>query len=273
MQNTGVLQAKTAEDIDKTYDLTIRRLDKLVSSDGIDAADEAILNTSIAFQSLSAQQNRSAEIQVKTREGDIITINFNQSSSSSQTALKLQQGDSSIQAFQKSADQSSAFSISIEGELNPDEQKALQKLLKKMHKVSNAFFQGNNKTALKHALKLGFNDKQLASFSINLSQQKSFQAVTAYQQTAMPEQKINSNLLSQAGEFMAQAKTLLQGAESALQSFAEPQQSFNELFSSIGLLTRQDSPEEDDIEDQTAFSRIVNQLGQDAFAGELRQAG
>lgn len=136
---------------------------------------------------------------MKTREGDVVTISFSQSSSSSRSALQVQQGDSSLQAFQESDSENSGFSISIEGNLNRDEQKSLQKLMKKMHKVSNAFFHGNGKAALKHALKLGFNDQQIAGFSMDLSMQKSVQAVAAYQQTSVPQQNVQPDLLRRPG--------------------------------------------------------------------------
>ncbi len=269
LQKSGVLQGQIAEDVDKTYDLTLQRLDKFASLKSPDANDKTVLDTPVTFQSLTAQQSHTTEIQVKTREGDIVTINLTQSSSNRLAALQLQQGDATLQAFRKSHEETRGFSISIEGDLNPDEQKALQKLLKKMHKISNDFFQGNQKKALQHALKLGFDDKQLASFSINLSRRKSFQAIIAYQQTAQPEQKIQAGLLAQAGEFMSHAQAMLNDAKSTLRPLAEPQQSFKELFSSIGLLNSQNTPETDA---QTAFSVIVNQLSQSVFAGETRQA-
>ncbi len=276
LQGVGALQGKIAGDVDKIQDLTMQGLDDLASqntpSTQDDSAVDSRIDSTMAFQSLAMQQSRSAEIQVKTREGDVVTISFSQSSSSSRSALQVQQGDSSMQAFQESDSENSGFSISIEGNLNRDEQKSLQKLMKKMHKVSNAFFHGNGKAALKHALKLGFNDQQIAGFSMDLSMQKSVQAVAAYQQTSVPQQNVQPDLLAQAGDFLSRAKTMLADAESVLQALAEPRQSFNDLFSGIGSLTGQNSAGADDPVDQALYSSIVDQIGRNAFVGEAREA-
>jgi len=282
LQGLGVLQGKVAEDVGKTEDLTMQGLDKLASQeklasqDKLTSKDDSAVNSSVdstmAFQSLAMQQSRSADIQVKTREGDVVTISFNQSASSSQSALQVRQGDSSLQAFQESYSENSGFSISIEGDLNKDEQKSLQKLMKKMHKVSNAFFHGNGKAALKHAQKLGFNDQQIASFSMDLSTRKSVQAVAAYQQTSVPQQTVQPDLLAQAGDFMNQARAMLSDAQTALQSLAEPRQSFQDLFSGIGLLTSQSSTEAEEPGDQALFSGVVDKLSQGVSDAETREA-
>ncbi len=65
---------------------------------------------------------------------------------------------------------------------------------------------------------------------------------------------------------------MLVDAESALQALAEPQQSFNDLFSGIGSLTGQNSAGADDPVDQELFSSVVDQIGRNAFAGEAREA-
>jgi len=266
LQNSGVLQGQIAENIDKTYDLTLQRMEELASSNNATEIDKPSIDATMSFQSLNIQQSRSAQIQVKTREGDVVTINFNQSSSNKRSSLQIQQDDFNLAIFQEDSEENKGLSISIEGDLNHDEQKALRKLLKKMTKVSNAFFHGDNKTALKHAMKLGLNDKQLASFSLNLNAQKSVQAIAAYQQTAAPKQNVQPGLLAQAGEFLDQAKTLLKDAETALQPLASPQQDFNELFSSVGLLSQQKSPETVKSEDQALFSKVVHQLGRNLFS-------
>ncbi len=276
LQNLGMLQGKIAEDVNNTYDLTMRGLDKLASQAKLASTNETTVNprvdTTMRFQNVAIQQSRSAEIQVKTREGDTVTISFSQSASSSRSALQVRQGDSSLQAFQESYSENSDFSISIEGDLNQDEQKSLQKLMKKMQKVSDAFFHGSGKAAVQHAQKLGFNDQQIAGFSMDLSMRNSVQAVAAYQQTSAPQQTVQPDLLAQAGDFMNQAKTMLADAQTSLQSLAEPRQSFQELFSGIGLLTSQSSTGAEESGDQALFSGVVDKLSENVSAAEVQEA-
>ena len=235
LQGLGALQGEIAENVDKTYDLTMQGLEQL-ESNGVSVGE-----STMAFQSLATQASRSAEIQIETQEGDIVTVSFNQSISSSRSALQIDQAGSSLGAFQESHEESSGFNITVEGDLNKDEQKSLKKLMKNMHKVSNAFFHGNGKAAMKHAQKMGFNTEQIAGFSMDLSMQKYVQAVAAYQQTREPEQAMNTDVLSQVGNFINQAKDLLADVDAALQSLADPKRTFNDLFAEIGLLMNDES--------------------------------
>ena len=61
------------------------------------------------------------------------------------------------------------FSFSVEGELNSDEITALNDLLGKVSDLSATFYSGNLEGAFEQALSLGYDDEQIASFSLNLT--------------------------------------------------------------------------------------------------------
>ena len=194
------------------------------------------IRSAMSFHSLEKSLSQSADVQIKTQEGDVISISFQSLAESSKTAFQLDQGNTQIRAYGESQSSKLDFSISIKGDLNEDEQKAIHQLMQKIKKVSKEFFQGDINAAFEHAQKLGFNSQQISSFSLDLNRTESVQAVAAYKQTSFPAQSVNADLLQQASDFLAETKNLLADSAVALESLAEPKQSFSDLFANIGAL-------------------------------------
>lgn len=218
----------------------------------------------MALQAASTSIHHSADIQITTKEGDVITINLNESKSSRSHALQAEQGDNNISVYSEVNSSASSFNISIDGDLNENEQKSLTDLINKMSKVSDDFFKGNVESAFKHAQKVGFDIEQIAGFSMELRKEKSVQAVTAYQQTAVPEQNINADLLKLAGDFIAETKAFMADADAMLDSFAQPRQAFADLFAGIAQMDAIDNEAENDNE-QSMFLKIIENIGNDIF--------
>jgi len=218
----------------------------------------------MAMQSVATSINHSAEIQITTQQGDVVTISFNQAATSSQSVFQAEQGNSEISAYNESHSYESGFSMSIEGNLNEDEQKSLTDLINKMSKVSDKFFKGDVESAFKHGLKVGFDTEQIASFSMDLSREKSVQAVAAYQQTIMPEQNVNTDLLKQAGDFLAQTKAFMSESAAMLESFAEPKQVFTDLFTGVGQMNKA-IPEKLDDTSKPLFLKMIENISNDIF--------
>nr|WP_305906437.1 DUF5610 domain-containing protein [Methylomarinum sp. Ch1-1]MDP4519121.1 DUF5610 domain-containing protein [Methylomarinum sp. Ch1-1] len=131
LQNLGVLQGQIAADVEETIGLTMRGIDQLQSPQAL---------TEMAYQSVSMQSSRTAELELETREGDKVTISFGQFASTSSDALSVSQSGASLSAFRYDETFGSELTISIEGDLNRDEQKAVRHLLQDMNKIGNAFF-------------------------------------------------------------------------------------------------------------------------------------
>ena len=229
--------------------------------------DSGVTESRMAMQGIATSISHSAEIQVKTREGDLVTISFNQASTSSSSAFQMEQGDSKISIYSESYSLSSGFSMSIEGDLNEEETESLAKLIKKMSKVSDKFFKGNINAAFKHAQKVGFDTEQIASFSMSLEMEKSVQAVAAYQQTTLPEQHVDADLLKQAGKFLAETKQFLADTETMLESLAKPEQYFSDLFAGMGHLYSSFQDEEEN-SNEPLFLKLIENIAKDLFNGK-----
>ncbi len=224
-------------------------------------ANSRDISSRMAMQSLSTSTSHSADIQVTTKEGDVVTISLNQSASSSRSSFYAEQGNNKIAAYEESSSYASGFSMSIDGDLNEDEQKSLTELINKMSKVSDKFFNGNINAAFKHAQNIGFDTEQISGFSMSLNKEKSIQAVAAYQQTAMPEQNINTDLLKQASDFLTQTKEFMADTRAALDSLSDPKQAFADLFAGIGQMHLEAQEELDSDKDDALFLKIIENIG------------
>ncbi|NOQ17225.1 MAG: hypothetical protein GQ581_09210 [Methyloprofundus sp.] len=221
--------------------------------------------TEMGFQSYASRTSHSAEIEVRTQEGDIVTINISELAESSQSEFQARQGNNSLSIYSETSSYSSSFSLSVEGDLNEDELKSINDLVKQMTKVSDKFFDGNTVSAFKHANKIGFNTEQLSGFSMDLNRERSVQAVSAYQQTTVPEQNINTDLIKQAGDFLAQTKEFLADANAMLDFLEQPQEGFDGLFAGIGQMHQEENPVEDKL-GQQAFLDMINNISSDVFS-------
>lgn len=135
---------------------------------------------SAAFEGLNFQDSRSLSLEIKTREGDTVTIHFDQDTSGATAALAVNNETGSGSAGQASLERSAQLNFSIEGDLSKKEHKAIEHLMKRLDKVAEKFFAGDMEGVMKRLGKLGFNEQQLAGFSFDLNHQQSVQAVSAY---------------------------------------------------------------------------------------------
>lgn len=257
---------KTPSSVGELNNLQNRLLDDIYQPAQIkQLPDLGVTESRATMQGFATSISHSAEIQVETREGDLVTISFNQASASSSSALQVQQGGRKMSIYSESYSLSSGFSMSIEGDLNEEEQESLANLINKMSKVSDKFFKGNINAAFKHAQKVGFDTEQIAGFSMSLEMEKSVQAVAAYQQTTFPEEHVDADLLKQAGEFLAETKQFLADTETILASLAKPEQYFSDLFAGMGQLYSSAQNEEEN-SNEPLFLKLIENIGGDLFA-------
>ncbi len=205
-------------------------------------------SSTLAMSAWSASENREAEIQVRTREGDVVTIRMQQTRSEQQSAVYAQQTEArsgagtytsqsrQLAAYSQTSMDQFGFSLQIEGDLNDDEKQALADLINNMNEVSTRFFNGDIASAFKQAQKLGFDQEQIAGFSMNLNRERSVQAVSAYQQVESYDSFRSDDLIRRANDFLADSRVFLADTQNALASLAEPQQAFQDLFEQVTRL-------------------------------------
>lgn len=145
--------------------------------------------------SINQLTENSADFTLRTQEGDKILIRF--SDTDAQRYSRTADGES------YSSSQSSRFEFSVQGDLSEEELLAINDLLAQVDKVSSLFFSEQFNEAFESAMSLGFDSKQIASFSLDLSSLQ-VQEVRSYQESsrnALDSYKRNQPLIGVAQQF------------------------------------------------------------------------
>lgn len=211
----SMLSPEIAADIDDTYKQVMSGLDALRVKFIKDAAPKTndrpaavaldrptqINNIAIQKGLYEYAEARDFRFELTTKEGDKVSIRASSSVGVSMAAGRDASG------IYGSASQSSAssFELSIEGDLNESELKAINQLMGRIDKLAGQFYAGNLDEAFNNAVALGYDDQQIAGYSLNLSQVQIQQVAVAYGAFA-PESEMQvpdlANRLAPVGNFI-----------------------------------------------------------------------
>ncbi|MCD8522764.1 MAG: DUF5610 domain-containing protein [Saccharospirillaceae bacterium] len=145
---------------------------------GLDRLSKPAEQTSALMTSNSSLRvANELSLQVLTQEGDRVTVRFSQGSSLS-TSINTDNSGNSAFSLQASAQQH--WSMEVNGSLSEAERSALSGLFDDVQSLSERFFAGDIGSALEQAMNLGFDGSQLASMSLNLTQQAVATSTKAY---------------------------------------------------------------------------------------------
>lgn len=130
-----------------------------------------------SVQAAGKQVNNDFSFTLKTKEGDVITINAAQMKSSSMAVAQGNSGGAQALAAVWESNSSQAFSFTVQGDLSSEELKAIESLLKDIGRIADKFFSGKYEQAFEKAKSLKLDSNTLASMSMNMTQTK---AVSQY---------------------------------------------------------------------------------------------
>jgi hypothetical protein len=221
LKDMGLLNDDLKAEIAQGRDLINLGLDQMASGQYEKNIKETDLNTSMpAFQSsrysTQASQQNSMSLELMTKDGDRVSLNFKQSAQSFSYAE--QQGNQSMTVA--GFEQGIEWQMDVIGNLDESEQAALTNLLQNVEKLSTTFFSGDLGGALEQAMQLGFDGNELASMSLNL-RQESFSSVSRAYNSVQPKlpttelENLSSSLLGYNDSYL----TALEQAK----SFADPE--------------------------------------------------
>ena len=199
------------------------------------------------------QYSESMSLQLTTREGDTVSIDFRQMYSEYQSFRSEQAAvsdPSGVRYFEsKEVMESTAFeerfAFSVNGDLNEDELKAIFEVFEQVDKLANRFFDGEIEKALEQAVALEIDFGQLQSFQLNLTQTES--RAVSYQQAALAEydtvqeasDESSGGNISDLPAYLTQWQAAIEKLDA---QFVESQKVFDELMSDV---TVQRFPDQD----------------------------
>ncbi len=123
----------------------------------------------------------SAGLNVKTEEGDLVSISFsndfNYSESSSSTQFE---NGESVRAFSVSASAASQYSLTVQGDLNEEELAAIEKLAQSITPIAESFFSQSGFDAGQAASVLAGSLGTLTDIELSLERTETVSAVREY---------------------------------------------------------------------------------------------
>lgn len=187
--------------------------------------DKPAIATPAAVNNIAIQQGlyeyaeaRDFKFELTTKEGDKVSI---RASSSLGSSFSTEQSKNGV-SISGSTSSSSAFELSIEGDLNESELNAINELLGRVDKLAGQFYAGNLDKVFDKAVALGYDDQQIASYSLNLSQVQIQQVAESYGAFAPDGEQTPSlaNQLAPVGDFIKDVLSTLNVAD----NFIDPNQ-------------------------------------------------
>jgi len=293
IEQLGLLNHTLSEEIDVSYTSIHQGLDRILSTytqgtnrqEASRPAEEAQVSTEqpklttteepkFVFPtnqqtSTSAYQHsyaysESTAIQIKTQDGDIISINLSQLYASLKEGSQFSSSNvnnSNNQSYDFQGNYHSAqYQYSIEGTLDEGETQALTDLLLQIESLAEEFFSGDFQGAFESALALGFDASEIASFSVNLNMTQ-VEQISTYESISnvTPQHDKASSPLSLLSNFADRFTSL---NENILEHFKSSEHMITNLLSSM-VEDRFDSKTEENINTNSAdntFSPLTDNL-------------
>lgn len=246
LQNLGVYKDNVQADAENTYSLLnggMDGFDRAIASGAPLITKPETSNIQFAHSSESYAERQNTELQIKTRDGDIVTINIEKAEGYSSSQSAYQDGNNQIIANEQSYSQSQGISYSVKGDLDEDELKAINDLVGEVKGLSDTFFKGDTQAALHHAMDIGFDSSEIAGFAFNVSHSQTSAATQAYaevrelnnpQSSPVPEKQM-ANLLAPLADMMKDLKQLLSQADKMLDR-NDSHGDIKNLFDSLSLM-------------------------------------
>ncbi|SFD63813.1 DUF5610 domain-containing protein [Pseudoalteromonas denitrificans] len=175
LEDAGLMTQNIEQGIAKSSDLMSEGLNKLEES--LFQPETSKTNYS---QASSYNLSNGAELTIRTQEGDEIRISFNSDYQHENASAYQSNNNGESFAYQDSKSYSASFSFEVNGDLNEEEQEAINALMSDLQKVSDDFFSGSLEEAFEQASQINMDTTQLAAFSMNLQQTESLVSVKEY---------------------------------------------------------------------------------------------
>jgi hypothetical protein len=157
------------------------QLDSMLS--GSDVSSASVVSTSMGAQVINKQRG---ELQIRTQEGDLVTLKFSNKVSTSIAGRVSGSGSTEVMNAGVEMRSHSRMSISVTGSLNDDELQAIYNLADEVGELTERFFSGNVDQALSQAMNLDYDSSQLADYSLDLRLKQSVRAYATYTAMSLP---------------------------------------------------------------------------------------
>lgn len=265
---TGLLQAK-------------QKADQLSHAAKQPTKTDALNNAQISSAAMQRYQaayqySETMSLQIETREGDKVTLDFRQLYAQYQEFNRQQvteQGPKGVRQFESREMMEMTafeerFAFSVEGDLNEDELRAIYEVFEQVDELAKNFYNGDIEKAFQQAVDLKVDFGQLKSVNLDLTRSET--RAVSYQQGALAQYRDvqkGDDSAEKYGVEMSDLPPYLQAWQSAIEKldeqFANAQSMFDQMMA--GSLAQR-FPEQDNREGWFERVQKFHQDLADAFA-------
>ncbi len=175
----GVIDEAVASDVAQTRAQVDQAIDQQVSASAQQLNSPVISKTATAVAAAAAtSQEFSSSLQVTTREGDLVTINFTRSQEF--IVGNALSGNSSASYMEASSNMQLDFTV--QGDLNKKESESIRKVVEQVNELAKKVMNGKTGAALERLDEFKINVHQLADVALTMSRSVTHQAVGVYAQ-------------------------------------------------------------------------------------------
>ncbi|MDU0353209.1 DUF5610 domain-containing protein [Paraglaciecola aquimarina] len=135
--------------------------------------------------------------------------------------------------------QQQSMSFSVTGELDDDELAAIGQLVSDTNDLASEFFNGDLETAFNQALELGFDEKELTGFALQLTKVENTQVIKAYEAVSHFDETNQGNedatkAVKPVADYMDKLLNVLEGSRLQLENRESYNNIANEMINRLG---------------------------------------
>ena len=181
----------------------------------------------------NVERARSFELSIQTQEGDTVNLSI-QKSVSKQFSKEATFNDEGFTInIDRQIQREKQVSYQVSGDINEQEQAAIDALVKKIDRLADKFYSGNLAGAFQKATRIGIDTEQLANFSLNLQSSRSVEVTKTYREVqGTPVAQQAPSPVEAIGEFVGGIAEVAED-EAVTDVVADPIPIATELFKQI----------------------------------------
>ncbi len=264
LKDMAMLDDDLSLGIEKSRDLINQNIsdlyEKIFPEETQANSNVALENQNIKNASLDSElfisNSKNSDLSITTTDGDIVSISFSElqqyASKESYQYEENSKGVAENYSMASSEYHEVNFSYSVEGELDDEEKAAIEALIKDVNSLQKDFFSGNVDQAFEKALELGFDNEQIANFSMDLQQTQTSYVSQTYTEVAEYDEKVLPSAnkeLRPLIDFLEHFKQLQERADSLL---SKNDDAFGQLLDAVF-----NAEFGDDKENKEKFDKVI----------------
>ncbi len=203
---------------------------------GVGNSEEQIKTTQIEYsKTRDVQASRSFELSIKTQEGDTVNLSIQKFYNKQVSKEAVFNEDGFTVNIDRQIQKGKEISYQVNGDINEQEQAAIDKLIKNVDRLADKFYTGNFAGAFQTATSIGIDADQLANFSLNLQSSRTVEVTKTYKEVqGIPSAQQTPSPVESLGEFVGDVAQAVDD-DVVTEVISDPVPVATELFKQIAI--------------------------------------